>query len=159
MQRIHWQKHVSISGTHGRGSMMLALLLLCAVANAAPVPSVVITQARVRLLPGNLPLAGYFTLTNDGSAPVTLTGAISGAFKQIMMHRSFESDGMSKMAPVAKLTIQPRKSVHFRPGSYHLMLMGRQQSLSVGDTVPIQLQFKNSGALTVEFKVVPVGAQ
>jgi len=46
-----------------------------------------VSEAKLRLLPGNLPAAGYFTLTNTGNQPVVLTGAQSPAFAQVMMPR------------------------------------------------------------------------
>lgn len=70
-----------------RGLLRLSMALLLAVSTAA-MADLEINEAKLRLLPGDLPAAGYFMLTNKGSKPVTLTGAQSSDFAQAMMHRS-----------------------------------------------------------------------
>ncbi len=129
----------------------LAALLACSTVFAAP--AVTVTNARIRLLPGDLPLAGYFDLANHGKRAVTLTAASSPEFKMVHMHRSIEQDGKSMMVPAGNLEIKPGDTLRFAPGGYHLMLMNRVKPLKVGNEVPITLRFADHKSLRVMFEV------
>lgn len=132
-------------------------LFLCSAAMAAP--DVMAKNARIRLLPGDLPLAGYFELTNQGKQPLTLLGAYSPAFKMIHMHLSQELNGKSTMINLEGIEMSPGQTLHFTPGGYHLMLMQRLQPLQVDDQVPITLKFSGNQSLEVTFKVQGAGTQ
>lgn len=129
----------------------LTALLVCSAAFAAP--AAMVTNARIRLLPGDLPLAGYFDIVNQGKQPLTLTAASSPAFKMVHLHRSIEQDGKSMMVPAGKLEIKPGTALHFAPGGLHLMLMERVKPLKVGDKVPMTLEFSDHQSLRVMFEV------
>jgi len=141
-----WAQSLSIG-------LLMCLSFLCNDLAYAESPSLDVNNARIRLLPGDLPLAGYFTLTNTGKASITLTSAASPAFKGIMLHRSMESGGQSQMKPVVSLEIKPGQSIQFKPGGYHLMLMHRNHELEVGQTVPITLNFANGDVLQTLFSI------
>jgi periplasmic copper chaperone A len=129
----------------------LAALLIASVAMGAPPVSVM--NARIRLLPGDLPLAGYFDLVNRGNQPLTLTGASSPAFGMVHLHRSMEENGRSTMTAVEGIEIKPGATLHVAPGGYHLMLMQRVRPLRVGDNVSITLKFSAGESLPVVFVV------
>lgn len=129
----------------------LAVLLAWSVAYAAP--DVTATNARIRLLPGDLPLAGYFDLLNRGSGPLTLIAASSPAFKKVHMHLSTEQGGKSTMINIEGIEMNPGETLHFAPGGYHLMLMQRVQPLQVGDKVPVTLRFSGDQSIQVMFAV------
>ena len=57
------------------------------------------------------------------------------------------------------LTIAPGKTVKLAPSGYHLMLMPLKQPLKQGGTLPITLQFKKAGKVTVSFDIEGIGAQ
>ncbi|MHB8535850.1 MAG: copper chaperone PCu(A)C [Sulfuricaulis sp.] len=133
------------------GAGALAALLACSVALAAP--PVTVTNARIRLLPGDLPLAGYFDLVNRGRRPVALTAASSPAFEMVHLHRSIERDGTATMVTADDIKVKPGATLHFAPGGYHLMLMQRVKPLQVGDKVPMTLQFADRQTLRVIFEV------
>jgi copper(I)-binding protein len=112
-----------------------------------------VENARVRWLPGDRPMAGYLVLENDGNSARTLTGARSGAFARIMMHRSEEEDGQARMEHVGQIVVAPGSAVTFEPGGLHLMLMKRQRELQPGDTVQIELRFDDDAVLPVRFRI------
>lgn len=144
--------NVSIRGRRLAPWLAGVILALCAgVAMAAM--SVNVQHARIRLLPGDLPLAGYCDVNNAGSATVTLTGASSPAFGGVMMHLSMHKNGEASMKMVDKIDIAPGKTLRFAPGGYHLMLMNRKHSLKEGDAVPITLHFSNGMSLKKKFRV------
>jgi len=112
-----------------------------------------VEHARIRWLPGDLPLAGYFDLTNTGQHPLTLMGASSSAFGEVMMHQTVHSGGEAGMKPVHDLTVRPGQAIRFTPDGYHLMLMGRTRALAVGDQVPVRLKFTGGRSMDVMFAV------
>lgn len=129
----------------------LGLLAFTAGASAAELE---VDNPRLRLLPGNVPAAGYFSLENTGEEPLVLVGAESEAFEHVMMHRSMEEDGMASMEHVPRLVLKPGEEIEFAPGGYHLMLMGRKQPLSSGDQVTVTLEFEGGQQLPVSFRAV-----
>ncbi|MGW8248871.1 MAG: copper chaperone PCu(A)C [Acidiferrobacterales bacterium] len=136
----------------------LALALVTTVATAGT-STVNINNPRIRLLPGDLPLAGYFDIHNSGKQAVSLTGASSPEFGMVMMHMSMHKNGEASMMMVDKIDIAPGKTVSFAPGGYHLMLMHRKKELKVGDKVLINLDFSNGHKMNVQFKVGGVDTQ
>ncbi|MFD1207660.1 copper chaperone PCu(A)C [Modicisalibacter tunisiensis] len=113
-----------------------------------------VTDARLSLMPGDTPGAGYFHLHNGGDAPVTLVGADSDAFARVEMHMSMNKDGMASMKPISELTIDPGETLDFAPKGYHLMFMKRQGPLGMGDKVDVTLDFADDTRLPVVFDVV-----
>lgn len=108
----------------------------------------------MRLLPGDLPAAGYFTLRNTGDNDITLVGAQSPAFGNVEMHRSVNQDGVTSMQPVPQIELAAGEQVGFAPQGYHLMLMERTRSLAIGEEVEVILLFEDEQRLTVKFQVV-----
>ena len=141
------------------GAGIAAILALFVCAAIAAEPAISARNAHIRLLPADLPLAGYFELVNQGKQPLTLVGASSPAFKTIHMHLSTEQNGKSTMLMIEGIEMNPGETLHFTPGGYHLMLMQRVKPLLVDDQVPITLKFSGNQSLEVMFKVQGAGTQ
>jgi copper(I)-binding protein len=135
--------------------VLLSALLLGAVmvAHAGPPPAS-ISDARMRWLPGDLPLAGYFVLTSHSEIPLRLLSAASPAFGRVMLHRSLREGGVDHMVHVDGVDLAPGQSVAFAPGGYHLMLMDRRRPLRVGEEVPVTLHFSDGQTLEAGFRVM-----
>ncbi len=131
----------------------LLFALLGSPALAAQTPTVAVTNAWIRLLPGDLPLAGYFELTNGGDEAVTLAGASSPVFRRVELHRSVEHEGQVRMERVSALELPPGETRRFAPGGLHLMLFERQRSLQPGDRVPVTLELRRGERLRLDFEV------
>ncbi|MBA4742590.1 MAG: copper chaperone PCu(A)C [Azoarcus sp.] len=134
----------------------LGVALLLAVSTSA-MADLEVRDAKLRVLPGSVPAAGYFNLTNTGDLPVVLDGAQSPGFAQVMIHRSAIENGVARMRHVAQLELPAGSTLSFAPGGYHLMLMQRQGPLAPGDQVEVILQFADGQRLPVSFAVVPPG--
>lgn len=130
---------------------LLVLLVLCLPARAGQPLN--LEQARIRLLPPPLPLAGYFVLHNQGPEAVTLVGAQSPAFARVMIHQAVTREGTASMRPVTELELPAGGRVSFAPGGYHLMLMQRQRALEPGEQVPVTLVFADGQRLEAAFTV------
>ncbi|HET6724662.1 MAG TPA: copper chaperone PCu(A)C [Gammaproteobacteria bacterium] len=128
-----------------------AFLLLCTAAAFAASP-VTASGAWIRLLPGDLPLAGYVTLHNRTRHELRVVGATSRDFDHIEMHHSMHMSGMEKMTPVKAVTVPAGSTFQFAPGGYHLM-MWRKHDLKIGNQVPVTLQFANGSRTTITFIV------
>ena len=129
----------------------LALLLLAPLAASAQPSPLSLSNGWIRLLPGNS--AGYFTLKNNGSAKVQLTGADTPACGMLMLHKSDEKGGMSSMQDVQAVDVPAGGTLNFSPGGYHLMCMDAKPSLKLGASVPVTLSFKGAPPLTARFDV------
>jgi copper(I)-binding protein len=137
-------------------TLLSALLLAVTVVAQARAPAA-IDDARIRWLPGELPMAGYFSITSHASTPLQLVGAASPAFGNVMLHRSLHEGGVDRMVQVEGVDLAPGQTVVFGPAAYHLMLMHRKKALQPGEEVPVTLRFGNGETLEVPFRVV--GAQ
>ncbi|TAM12883.1 MAG: copper chaperone PCu(A)C [Nevskiaceae bacterium] len=123
-----------------------------------PPPALHVENAWVRLLPGTLPAAGYFTLVNDSARSATLTAATSPSWHMVMMHRSRGEHGEATMSMVGSVTVPPHGQVAFAPGGYHLMLEGAHAPLAAGGQATITLHFADTTTLPVEFALKPADA-
>jgi periplasmic copper chaperone A len=112
-----------------------------------------VTGAWLRLLPGDLPLAGYARVTNSGTRPLTLVAASSPEFSYVQLHRSVLRNGMDSMLQLDSLRIAAGKTLDFAPGGYHLMLFGRRHPLHIGQLVPVTFEFSDGVHYTAEFVV------
>lgn len=132
--------------------LLLGLLLLFALP-VSGAEGIIVSHAWVRLLPGDLPLAGYLEITNTGKTKLTLTGAVSPDFSDIEIHHSVDHGGEEEMVRVRSLDIGPGQTAIFTPGGYHLMMLARRRPLRVGDKVSVTLVFSDHERVLTSFKV------
>lgn len=140
-------------------NVMLGLLTLMLSAGSVLAAEPEITDARLSLLPGDLPGAGYFTVTNTSDEPMVLVGAESDAFHMTEMHVSKNEEGVASMHAVDEVEVAPGEDFSFAPQGYHLMFMHRTASLAEGDEVEVLLHFEDQQPLPVTFTVVAPGSQ
>lgn len=131
----------------------LALALLVLVSGGA-LADLKAENARLRLMPGDLPAAGYVQLHNTGEQPVVLIGASTPDYGRVMMHQSRQENGMASMIHVASLVLEPDETISFAPGGYHLMLMERQRPLAIGEEVDITFLLEGGEELPISFRAV-----
>lgn len=112
--------------------LLLSGLLLFAFSATLWATDLTVTDARLRLLPGDLPAGGYFSLSNTSGESVVLIGAESAAFARVTVHQSIQDNGMTSMEPVPQLELGPDDAVEFAPGGYHLTADGAPEPDSVG---------------------------
>lgn len=142
---LHRPRHLALAG------FGLAALLVASGAALADESAVTVTHARIRWLPADLPMAGYFEIANGGGEAIRLTGAHSPDYAAVMLHRTTAAG----MVPAGDLTIAPGRSIEFAPGGLHLMLTHRRRAIAVGDHVPITLELGDAGTVTADFTVGP----
>ena len=99
--------------------------------------------------------AVYFTI-KGGSAADRLTGAKADmmvAMSATLHKTAMESGGMMSMASVKAVPVPAGKTVTFKPGGYHVMLMGLKAPLKVGAAFKLTLVFAKAGAKSVTVTV------
>jgi copper(I)-binding protein len=96
--------------------------------------------------------AAYFTLTNTGRLPGTLTGVTSDSATTVTMDHS---DTSGRVQQVRQLTVPASGALVLRAGGDHLMLTGLKNRLRTGDSVTLYLHFAGSDSVTVRVPVKP----
>lgn len=99
-------------------------------------------------------MAGYLTIKNNGSKPVTIKTVKSPDFGAIEMHETVTEDGFSKMIRHTSLTIEPGKQAVFQHGGMHLMLFRPQHAMKQNDLLTITLE-TSDGPVSFQAKVKP----
>lgn len=133
------------------------LVAICALVgactNSTETSGLQVDNAQIRdLLPGRDTTAGYFTLSNNTSEPLTLVGAESTHAQAIEMHKSVVRGDSVGMQRVEQQTIGPGERVDFQPGGLHLMIFG---VAALEQSTLITLQFANGERLAVSFSKLP----
>lgn len=103
---------------------------------------------------GDLPAAGYLTITG-GSEADTLVSAASPVSMDVQIHETMAgSSGMMSMQEVEGIEISAGGTVKLEPGGYHLMFMEPDtEAIVIGETVEITLTFEKTGDVVVTAEV------
>jgi len=109
-----------------------------------------ITEPWARAAPAGGQSAAYFTITNTSDQADSLVSASSKVAGMVQVHETtVDGSGVAEMHQVPKVDIPAGEGVVFKPGSYHVMMMGLTQDLVVGQTVELDLVFERAGHVTV----------
>ncbi len=92
----------------------------------------------------------YFTLFNKTNRKVTLIGVSTDVARHAMFHLSKEDNGVAKMHHMDELVIPAKSRLEFKPGSYHIMLMGLEHKL-LSQPFGVNLEFSDNSVS--QFKV------
>ena len=103
--------------------------------------------------PGMSMGVAYFTITNRGKAEDVLVAASTPAAERVEIHQTSISDGMARMRPLNEVAIAAGATVKVEPGGIHLMLVDLKQPLTPQVYVPLTLQFRAAGNITVQLRV------
>lgn len=88
--------------------------------------------------------AVYFWIENNTEINVKLISVDSSIAELTEIHLSKNVDGTMKMEKQEFIEIESNKTVEFKPGSYHVMLINLNKNLNVGDEFEVSLSFDNS---------------
>jgi copper(I)-binding protein len=109
--------------------------------------------------PGQKVGGGFLTITNKGKADDRLISASSPVAGEVQLHTMSMDGGVMRMRQLKDgISIPAGKSVALKPGGLHIMFIGLKRPFALGETIPVTLRFQRQGAVTVRFKVEPVGA-
>lgn len=88
--------------------------------------------------------AVYFVIQNHNAEADEIIGAVSGVADAVEVHESKMDGDVMMMNHVESVMLEPSAKVEFKPGGYHVMLIGLKQDLKTGDEIEVTLQFRNS---------------
>lgn len=141
---------------------LLAATLALA-SSALHAQTVDVTDAWVRAtVPGQQGTGAFMRLTaKDGATLIGVSTPVAGVAE---VHEMKMEGDVMKMRAVPALDLPAGKTVEFKAGGYHVMMMDLKQTLAKGSTVPLTLRFKDAkGAeskveLKVPVSLLPPGA-
>ena len=137
---------------------MSSLLRTCAIAAGMALSVPVFGQINIAspwvrsTVPGQSVAAAYMDISSP--VGVALVRGSSPAAKSVEIHEMRMEGSMMKMREVQRIEVPAGKTVHLRPGGYHVMLIDIAKPIRKGDVVPLSLVFEQAGkpAQTVTIK-------
>jgi periplasmic copper chaperone A len=102
--------------------------------------------------------AVYMRIENNGNTDDLLVGMATDAAERVEMHTSTEENGVASMKKVDAIDLPGHSTIEFKPGKYHVMLVGVDPPLREYDTFKMTLVFANAGRVEVEVYVEEAGA-
>jgi len=104
--------------------------------------------ARAALKDGNG--AAYMVLSNGTQTDDEVVGVSCNIATAAEIHLSqMKADGTMEMLPQESVALPAGSTLEFKPGSYHVMLIGLKQDLNTGDKIILTLHFKNHEDITL----------
>lgn len=124
-------------------------------AGSYSIEELIISDIWTRPTPGRAKTAAVYIgrIQNTGQVVDTLIGVSSPFVVNSMIHKTVVDDGVAKMSHIKELKIHPGQSLSLKPNDLHIMMMGIQKPLTVGEVFPMILEFKRSGKIEVFVKV------
>ena len=134
-----------------------ALALLLPAAALAQQGQVKVENAWARATPQGAEIAAVY-MTLIAPKPDRLVSVSSPAAMKAEVHEMSMEGGVMRMRETPAVTLPADQPVVFRPGGYHVMLMGLARPLRQGQTVALHLTFANSAPADVTAQVEGIGA-
>jgi copper(I)-binding protein len=101
--------------------------------------------------------AAYMTLETSGEEADRLIAAASPVAATAELHTHLMDGGVARMRPVAAVEIAPGAPTVLEPGGLHIMLIGLEEKLVEGATLPLSLTFEEAGTIDLEVPIRGVG--
>jgi hypothetical protein len=111
-----------------------------------------------RATPGRPRNGGAYLTIKGGASGDELTGVESAVAKKTQLHGHSNENGVMKMRQVKGIMVPAGGMAMLKPGGYHVMLMKLKHALKKGESFPLTLHFAKAGKVTVEVKIMSVGA-
>jgi copper(I)-binding protein len=97
---------------------------------------------------------GFMTIVNNGKSPDQLVSASSPVSSEVQIHTMSMERGVMRMRQLTDgIAVPANGRVELKPRSHHIMFMGVKKPLRLGTNVPVTLNFRRAGSITVQFKV------
>ena len=125
-----------------------------ALAQAAAAADIQVGHSWARATLPGMSMGGVFMQVVNGDADNILVGGSSPVAEKVEIHTHINDNGVMRMRELENgLPLKKGETVPLKPGSYHVMLMGLKAPLTVGQTFPVTLKFKNTQPQTVTVTV------
>ena len=134
-----------------RAALLVAVAFSC-VAGTSWGQQVEVSRAWVRAaVPGQNATGAFMEIT--AATDASLVGAASPVARSVEIHEMAIEGNVMKMRAVAKVDLPAGKTVEFKPGAYHIMLLGLTKPLAAGESVPIELTLRAKDQKTSKLKL------
>ena len=101
----------------------------------------------------------YISVMSHGDAD-RLLDATSPVAKRVEIHTHIKDGDVMRMRKVdAPLPVTDEEPINMAPGGIHVMLMGLNDPLKAGTTIPVTLIFEKAGEMTVDVPVIKRSAK
>jgi len=98
-------------------------------------------------------MAGFMSIENDTSEPISLVSGTSPQFGRVEIHDVINDDGVMRMRKTERLTIEPNGTLVLRSGSYHLMLMEPKVNFEIGQDIDVVFEDDQGKAYALTLEV------
>lgn len=95
----------------------------------------------------------YFKVENNSDKADTLLSVKSSIADVVQTHETYQKGDMMGMREVKAIAIEPNSTFEFKPGGYHVMVIGLKKTLRKNDSANFTLHFKNAGDINVKAPV------
>lgn len=144
-----------------RLALVVAALVAPRALPAQPLPEALakVEGAWIRSsVPGQQGTGAYMKLTARGA--MQLVGVATPVAATAEIHQMKMEGDLMTMRPVARLDLPAGRTVEFKPGGYHLMLMDLKQPLLDGTLVPLTLRLRDAKGVVRRLELsVPVATR
>ena len=104
--------------------------------------------------------AAFFTVTNNSMTADRIVGVRSDLAEKTELHTHIMENNVMKMREVeGGVDVPMHGEVMFKPGSYHVMMIGLKAPLKQGEMVSITLEFEKAGDVPVMINVMDAMAK
>lgn len=98
--------------------------------------------------------AAYFIIENGTASDDSLLSVSTDIATAAELHMSMgDSNDVMSMQMQEAVAIPAKEQVEFKPGGLHVMSVGLNRDLNVGDTIPLTLRFEKAGEITLQVEV------
>ena len=126
-------------------------LVMLATIQPALAADLMFGSLQLRATVGSMPSsAAYLSITNHSAKPDRLLDVESGLARKTELHTMTMTNGVMKMRQVdGGIAIPAGATIHLAPGGDHVMLIGLNAPLMVGESYAVTLVFQSAGKVTV----------
>ena len=100
----------------------------------------------------------YLEIMNHGNHAEKLVGVAAPIAKRVELHTHKNDSGIMRMRQIKSIPLPPNGTVKLKPGGHHVMMIGLNRKLKMGEEFPLTLFFEKSGNITVTVKIRHAGA-
>lgn len=137
----------------------LAVSAATARAHAYELGDLTIDHPWSRATPASAPVgAGYLVVTNRGKTDDRLVSGTSTVSTKVEIHDMAIVDGVMRMRALDQGIVVPAGGkIEFKPGGYHIMLIGLKQPIAKDSSFKGTLTFEKAGTIEIEYRVEGMG--
>lgn len=140
-------------------STLAVVMLGACVATEKPESSVSLENCAIQTtIPGAKATGAFLTINKAGAEALTLVSATAPSVTgHVEIHAMKMEKGRMMMKKMDGFELQQGANI-FKKGGYHIMLMGLEKSLAVGEQHALTLQFSDGSSQTCQAQVKSVEA-